>query len=213
MGECKYPYPHSNVWYRKEAGFLTAIFICPTYFLLNAFGECAYKVGVSCPQTLSQYSSSPFQGEFGVPPASHAEDVAFYFPVPFVNFAIAPSPMVLFTFFNLYSGHQDVITTFGKAFAESFLNFAIFLNPNVKWDLSNITPPWGLWDGNTEMLFNVTESWSPDIHSVTTSTAVLERCKWVFLFFLFPLEAVVICIAIAIGSGRVFLHFRLSDAW
>ncbi|KAF8969094.1 hypothetical protein BDZ97DRAFT_1915460 [Flammula alnicola] len=31
---------------------------------------------------------------------------------------------------------------FDKAFSESFLNFALSLNPNVKWDPTNITPLW-----------------------------------------------------------------------
>jgi len=37
------------------------IFICPTYFLLDAFGERSHK------------------GEFAIPPGNHGQDVAFYF--------------------------------------------------------------------------------------------------------------------------------------
>ncbi|KAH9924568.1 Alpha/Beta hydrolase protein [Fomitopsis serialis] len=39
-----------------------SIFICPTYLLLEAFGDNAYK------------------GEFAVPPAIHGQDVQYYFP-------------------------------------------------------------------------------------------------------------------------------------
>ena len=70
------------------------------------------------------------------------------------------------------------ITAFVKSFSESFLNFVLTLNTTMKWDPSDITPTWELWnDGNTEMLFNVTEAGAPDIHSVMTSSALLERCE------------------------------------
>ena len=70
------------------------------------------------------------------------------------------------------------ITAFGKSFSESFLNFVLTLNPTMKWDPSDVTPTWDLWnDGNTEMLFNVTETGAPDIRSVRTSSALLERCE------------------------------------
>ncbi|KAK7461933.1 hypothetical protein VKT23_008364 [Stygiomarasmius scandens] len=39
-----------------------SIFICPTYFLLNAF------------------PNSSFKGQFALPPADHGMDVAYYFP-------------------------------------------------------------------------------------------------------------------------------------
>ncbi|KAJ6470424.1 alpha/beta-hydrolase [Mycena sanguinolenta] len=39
-----------------------SIFICPTYYLLNAFPGRSYK------------------GEFAVPPGTHASDIAYYFP-------------------------------------------------------------------------------------------------------------------------------------
>ena len=72
------------------------------------------------------------------------------------------------------------ITTFGKSFSESFLNFVLTLNPTtMKWDPSDdITPPnWELWNGDNEMLFNVTEAGVPDIRPVMTSSALLERCQ------------------------------------
>ncbi|KZT64880.1 alpha/beta-hydrolase [Daedalea quercina L-15889] len=42
-----------------------SIFICPTYLLLQAFGDNAYK------------------GEFAIPPAHHAQDLQYYFPTAF----------------------------------------------------------------------------------------------------------------------------------
>ncbi|KAG6895967.1 hypothetical protein C0992_011221, partial [Termitomyces sp. T32_za158] len=39
-----------------------AIFICPTYFLLNAFNNTSFK------------------GQFAIPPAHHGDDVVYYFP-------------------------------------------------------------------------------------------------------------------------------------
>ncbi|KAF8071639.1 Alpha/Beta hydrolase protein [Lyophyllum atratum] len=117
-----------------------AIFICPTYFLLRAFGGRGFK------------------SEFAIPPGGHGNDVAYYFPLgnapPFSNLA------------------------FDKAFSESFLDFAMALNPNVKWNSSNITPKWELWAGETEMLFNMTQSGLPDIRAIRTSTALLERCNF-----------------------------------
>ena len=77
------------------------------------------------------------------------------------------------------------ISTFGKSFSESFLNFVMTLNTTLKWDSLDITPDWRLWMGATEMLFNVTEAGAPDIHSVTTSSALLNRCKLSFLSFFF----------------------------
>ena len=84
--------------------------------------------------------------------------------------------MVLLTLFWCRAGIN--ITTFGKSFSESFLNFVLTLNTTLKWELSDVTPPtWELWNGINEMLFNVTDAGAPDIHMVRTSSALLERCE------------------------------------
>ncbi|KAJ6608702.1 Alpha/Beta hydrolase protein [Mycena sp. CBHHK59/15] len=61
-------------------------------------------------------------------------------------------------------------TVFDTAFSESFLNFAVSLNPNRK-----------TWNRNTkvEMLFNNTDglAGSPVIHPTTPSDALLSRCE------------------------------------
>jgi cholinesterase len=66
---------------------------------------------------------------------------------------------------------------FDKAFPEAFLNFALSLDPNVKWDPSNVTPPWAAWGGENEMLFNETAAGAPDIRAITTAKDLLQRCE------------------------------------
>jgi carboxylesterase type B len=117
-----------------------SIFICPTYFLLRAFGGLAFK------------------GEFAIPPGNHGDDVAYYF----TNGETPPF------------GNPE----FDKAFGESFLDFAMSLNTNVKWDSTNNAPPWPTWDGLNEMLFNETDAGAPDVRTIKTSTALLERCDF-----------------------------------
>ena len=82
MGECGCPCSDA---YRPNLDLRpTAIFICPTYFLLRAFDGRAYKVGVSPPppshfNIFIQFFQF-FQGEFAVPPAFHGQDITFYLP-------------------------------------------------------------------------------------------------------------------------------------
>ncbi|KAF8969096.1 Alpha/Beta hydrolase protein [Flammula alnicola] len=120
-----------------------SIFLCPTYSLLRAFGGLGFK------------------GEFAIPPGTHAEDVAYYFPS--LNAAGVPG------FAN---------PDFDKAFSESFLNFVLSLNPNVKWDPTNITPLWKPWGGLNEMLFNMTAAGLPDVRLIETASGVLARCNF-----------------------------------
>ncbi|KAG6914514.1 hypothetical protein DXG01_016846 [Tephrocybe rancida] len=62
---------------------------------------------------------------------------------------------------------------------ESFLNFALSLDPNVKSDPSNITPLWNVWaDNSAEMLFNRTENGAPAIGPINTSNLLLQRCSF-----------------------------------
>ena len=87
-------------------------------------------------------------------------------------------PFLFFFFFLGVHRANISITPFVKSFSESFLNFVLTLNATMKWDPSDVTPTWDLWnDGNTEMLFNVTEAGNPDIRSVRTSDALLGRCE------------------------------------
>ncbi|KAJ7149773.1 alpha beta-hydrolase [Mycena crocata] len=114
-----------------------------------------------CPtySLLRAFPGRSFKGEFAIPPGLHEDDVAYYLPgmttEPFNNSA------------------------FIDAFAQSFTSFAISLDPNVKVNPTTITPHWNVWDnGNTEMLFNKTEADQPVVHPITTSNALLERCRF-----------------------------------
>ncbi|KAL0065729.1 hypothetical protein AAF712_007212 [Marasmius tenuissimus] len=117
-----------------------AIFICPSYFIVDAFQDRAFK------------------GRFAVPPAQHGADVNYYF----------PSGRTL-AFNN---------TDFQKAFSQSFLSFVISLDPNAKFDSSNITPEWRMFsDGQSEMVFNRTGD-EADVHSAVADKDLLERCSF-----------------------------------
>ncbi|EIM89554.1 alpha/beta-hydrolase [Stereum hirsutum FP-91666 SS1] len=120
------------------------IFICPTYFSLQAFGNKSWK------------------GEFAIPPATHGEDLSYYF-------GTSPTART----FNS--------TAFFSAFSDSFFNTALFLNASQKIDNSTITPPWATWsEGHTEMLFNQTEGLpsEPVVEAIVTDDGLLGRCEW-----------------------------------
>ncbi|KAJ7314680.1 Alpha/Beta hydrolase protein [Mycena albidolilacea] len=125
-----------------------SILICPTYFLLHAFAGRSFK------------------GEFAIPPAVHALDVEYYFPSLLTDF-----PDLTIPIFNN--------TAFVDAFAQTFTSFAISLDPNIKVDPRSITPKWNKWDvGQTEMLFNKTDTDAPVVRPVKTDDALLERCRF-----------------------------------
>ncbi|KDR78749.1 hypothetical protein GALMADRAFT_63744 [Galerina marginata CBS 339.88] len=118
-----------------------SIFICPTYYLLRAFGGLAFK------------------GVFAVPPGRHGGDVAYYF-TKYVNFT-----------------PPFADPGFDKAFGESFLDFAMALNTNVKWDSANPTPLWPSFNVSNEMLFNKTAAGASDVRAIKTPSALLARCE------------------------------------
>ncbi|KAJ7681346.1 Alpha/Beta hydrolase protein [Mycena rosella] len=111
---------------------------------------------------LRAFSGRAFKGEFAVPPATHGVDSLYYFPSLVSMFDIP-------VFNN---------TAFTNAFAQIFTSFAISLDPNIKVS-DTITPRWDKWyKGNTEMLFNKTETDLPLVGPITTSEALLERCRF-----------------------------------
>ncbi|KAJ8083136.1 hypothetical protein AAF712_007218 [Marasmius tenuissimus] len=127
-----------------------AMFVCPSHFLANGFD-----------------ARSTYMGEFAVPPATHAQDVIYYFTS---YLTLSPSPLPLPEVFNN--------TDFVNAFAQSFVSFAISLDPNVKVDPSSITPQWDLYDGSAKkMVFNKTVDDLPDIRLVETNKDLLTRCN------------------------------------
>ncbi|KII87402.1 hypothetical protein PLICRDRAFT_177155 [Plicaturopsis crispa FD-325 SS-3] len=124
-----------------------SIFVCPTYFLLRAFNGRGHK------------------GEFAIPPGTHGEDVAYYFPSLTLG-RLPAAPFNNVSFIDSFSG--------------SFDSFSVASDPNIKVDSENLTPAWGTWTdaSPTEMLFNATANGDPDIHTFTTDRALLERCAF-----------------------------------
>ncbi|KAJ7144316.1 Alpha/Beta hydrolase protein [Mycena epipterygia] len=114
---------------------------------------------------LRAFAGRSFKGEFALPPALHGFDVLYYFPSIRIDV-----PAFDFPIFNN--------TAFINAFAQTFTAFAISLDPNIK--ISNtITPKWSTWSvGNTEMLFNQTDSDIPIVKPIKTSDTLLERCQF-----------------------------------
>ncbi|KAE9408455.1 alpha/beta-hydrolase [Gymnopus androsaceus JB14] len=116
-----------------------SIFICPSFYLLSAFPNSSWKVSI--------------------PPATHGEDVAFYFP----SSGTTPA-------FNN--------TQFLAAFSGAFLSFVVSQDPNDKV-LPTITPFWDKYsNGSTVMVFNQTVDDLPDIHVDTADASQLERCSF-----------------------------------
>ncbi|KAF5361010.1 hypothetical protein D9756_005128 [Leucocoprinus leucothites] len=116
---------------------------------------------------LRAFKGKGFKGEFAIPPGGHAQDIVYYFP----SFPSEMIPGGVPPFNN---------PTFINNFAQSFLNFAMNLDPNVKWDPKNTVPRWARWNEEdvTEMLFNKTDSGEPVFHSIRTSGDLLERCDF-----------------------------------
>ncbi|KAH7888188.1 Alpha/Beta hydrolase protein [Phlebopus sp. FC_14] len=114
--------------------------VCPTYYLLEAFNGNAWK------------------GEFAIPPALHAFDLAYYF-----------------TSFGPPYQNQDFIT----AFSNGFMALAVAMDPNARLNDGDITPAWDTWGSEyAEMVFNKTVSDVPDIYAHPTDSALLDRCRY-----------------------------------
>ncbi|KAA1475621.1 alpha/beta-hydrolase [Dentipellis sp. KUC8613] len=119
-----------------------AIFVCPGYDMLRAFGDHGWKA------------------DFDIPPGTHAEDLSY----EFLDFGIPP------TFPN---------ADFMRAFRDAFLNTALALDPNAKFE-DTIAPQWPAWAGGQggEMLFNQTEGADPQpvVKTVGTDAGQMARC-------------------------------------
>ncbi|KAF9000842.1 hypothetical protein BDQ17DRAFT_1245087 [Cyathus striatus] len=108
---------------------------------------------------LQTFKGRSFKGGFAVSPGGHGQDVAYYFTSQNANGV---------------PGFNN--SAFDTAFPDSFIDFAMTLNPNLKHNPADVKPLWSTWGNeNTEMLFNKTDSNLPVIHTVTTS-ALLRRC-------------------------------------
>ena len=135
-----------------------AILICPTHYLMKAFPLTAFKVCITTPFFLSIFYllTSP-QAEFAISPAQHANDLKYYW-----NNGVTPP----------YAN-----TAFNNAFTQDFQNFVRFINPNIKWDWSNITPFFPPWLGGFEMLFDKSATDAPIVQLKQTNSGLLTRCQ------------------------------------
>ncbi|KAJ6577949.1 hypothetical protein B0H19DRAFT_1229904 [Mycena capillaripes] len=150
-----------------ESGRCTLVWVLncfkPTLFLANPY---SYVPLTSC-SVHSPAVPSSFKGEFAIPPGFHGSDIQYYFPSTAIDAPdIATAPI-----FNN--------TAFIAAFAQSFISFAISLDPNIKVNPTSLTPKWNKWEvGHTEMIFNKTEADVPLIKPGKTSDVLLERCRF-----------------------------------
>ncbi|KZP26472.1 alpha/beta-hydrolase [Athelia psychrophila] len=137
-----------------------SIFICPTYFLLQAFKGRSWK------------------GEFAIPPGNHGDDVPYYF-ISWVHL-LRGDFIIIYNFFPSRNDRTWDNLDFVASFSGSFLDVAVSLDPNNKFDSENTTPEWNKWiDNSTEMLFNRTATLEPDIRAITTDPGLLERCAYI----------------------------------
>lgn len=107
---------------------------------------------------------SSWKGEFAIPPGAHGQDLGYYF--------TSTNPGGVPAFNN---------TEFDIAFPDSFVDFAMSLDPNIKHRPSvDKKPFWSTWsiDDRTEMLFNKTENNEPVLKTTTTDAALLQRCSF-----------------------------------
>ncbi|KAF8824920.1 hypothetical protein HHX47_DHR7000404, partial [Lentinula edodes] len=93
-----------------------------------------------------------------IPPATHGADVVYYYTS--IGVPDFPNPDFL------------------AAFQGTFMSFVVSQDPNDKI-YTTITPSWNLYSkGNTEMIFNRTVDYQPDIHVNSTDSGLLERCNF-----------------------------------
>ncbi|VDC03514.1 unnamed protein product [Peniophora sp. CBMAI 1063] len=105
-------------------------------------------------------SASGWKGEFAIPPGTHGSELAFLF---------ADSVQGFPTFNN---------SAFISSFQSSFFSTAISLDPNAH-DADDLKPEWPTFKQTGEtMLFNMTTAGEPEVTTVPTSDALLERCAF-----------------------------------
>ncbi|KAK0196593.1 Alpha/Beta hydrolase protein [Armillaria mellea] len=112
---------------------------------------------------LRAFEGRAFKGQFAIPPANHGNDISYYFP----------------------STNADGVPAFSnpefvKAFAESFLAFAVSLDPNQTFE-PTVTPDWTRYSfqgHQIEMRFNKTEAGDPAVLPFTTPEDLLDRCSF-----------------------------------
>ncbi|KAJ7585203.1 alpha beta-hydrolase [Mycena floridula] len=141
--------PLGSIYNQEKAILGEAIFICPAYFMLEAFPGRSYK------------------GEFAIGEARHLDDIPYLFStINMLNlepYGTPPQPV--------YNN-----TDYLKAFAGAFINYATTSNPNKKLS-PDITPAWPLWsESGRTMVFNRTESNLPSVKAVVPPQDQAARC-------------------------------------
>jgi len=119
---------------------------------------------------LNSFKGTARKGFFAIPPGIHGSDVDFYFPD---------------------GGTPDFVNpVFDASFAGAFTGVIKFGDPNVHPIKTIITPEWPEFksgEPGVEMLFNRTEDFQPNIHSITTDPKLLARCEvWKSLASIIP---------------------------
>ncbi|THV05590.1 alpha/beta-hydrolase [Dendrothele bispora CBS 962.96] len=99
-----------------------------------------------------------YKGEFAIPPALHSHDISYYF-----------------TSWGPTFKNPDLLA----AFSQSFISFVISLDPNAKFDSTNVTPQWRKFrEGQEKMVFNRTENEKVDIRLMSDDRGLVERCRF-----------------------------------
>jgi len=102
---------------------------------------------------LRHLPNSGYKGTFTVPPGYHGTEMDYFFP--------STNPSGVPPYEN---------SVFRKAFGNSFLDYVINLDPNVKWE-ETIMPEWYLWDSSPE---------NDTLETGTTTTTKNEYAEMVF---------------------------------
>ncbi|KAG1838526.1 Alpha/Beta hydrolase protein [Suillus subalutaceus] len=109
---------------------------------------------------LTEFGERAWKGEFAIPPGLHGDDVQYYF----ISYGGGPP----------YNNSQFI-----TAFSNSFMAMVMFETPDDRYTPGDITPSWASWrDDLTEMKFNETFAGAPDVHTLKTDSALLERCAY-----------------------------------
>ena len=153
------------------------MFVCPAYTLLRGFRAKRFKVRgcLSCQEVAAHLFNR--------------ENSAFYLhSMATISHTISHSMYLDPRAVSILPSHQSAIvdqtprfnnSEFIDNFSQSFLNFVITMDPNIKWDLSNTLPQWPQWmeEDPVEMLFNRTEMGVPIFELKKTSERLQNRCE------------------------------------
>jgi len=158
-----------------------AIFVCPSYYLIRALKGKAWMVM----QDFQAFADA----------CSYPGYRVYLLSLPHITWTILPtiltrahSAYIQHAFLNLYYLSSPILVNtsepftdpvFKINFAESYLNFALSLDPNVKWDPINTLPQWPKWNEtyHQEMVFNKTETDQPSFKVLSTPDELITRCK------------------------------------